>query len=77
MLMMRFYNVAIDNTGNGLQIKSEAEMQQIESWVGTANKLSINYSKSNQAYILFSNPINTDEKDNIICIRASNGTIAE
>ena len=43
-----------DKTWDGLKIKSEAEMHRVESWV-TANKLTINYSKTN--FVLFSNKI--------------------
>ena len=63
-----------DKTCDELKIKSEAEMHHIESWV-TANKLTINYSKTN--FVLFSNKTYTKEKDKL-CIRARNGnTIAQ
>ena len=45
---------------DGLIIKSEAEMHHIESWV-TANKLTINYSKTN--FVLFLNKTYNEEKD--------------
>ena len=53
-----------DKTCDGLKIKSEAEIHHIESWV-TANKLTINYSKTN--FVLFSN------KKDKLCIRTRNG----
>ena len=63
-----------DKSRDGLNIKSEAEMHLIESWV-TANKLTINYSKTN--FILFSSQTYTEKKDEF-CIRARNGSnIAE
>ena len=50
-----------DKTCGGLKIKSETEMHHNESWV-TANKLAINYSKTN--FVLFSNKTYTEEKIN-------------
>ena len=58
-----------NKTCDRLKIKSEAEMHHIESWV-TANKLTINYSKTN--FVLFSNKTYTKEKDKL-CIRTRNG----
>ena len=58
-----------DNKTSDRKIKSEAEMHHIESWV-IANKLTINYSKTN--FVLFSNKTYTEEKDKLR-IRARNG----
>ena len=49
-----------DKTCDGLKIRSEPEMHQIESWV-TANKLTVNYSTTN--FVLFSNKTYNEEKD--------------
>ena len=53
-----------DKTCDGLKSKSEAEMHHTESWV-TANKLTINYLKTN--FALFSN------KKDKLCIQTRNG----
>ena len=62
-----------DKTRNEIKDKSEMEVQKIENWV-IANKLTINYSKSN--FILFSNQ-SQDNKNENLYIRALNGTFKE